>query len=104
MKPAAALAAVQEAPCINLCPVISETSGWVPAAYHQVARPDITCLSAAARVQPRQLSADRFEGDSPLLAALAQARAAEHQLDASAQPNAAVWSVSTGIASFPFLT
>lgn len=78
----------------------SETSGWVPAASHWVARPDTTCLSAAARVWPWQLCIDHLEGDSAvcvfffalalIIIALAQAGAAEHQLDVSVQPNATV--------------
>lgn len=38
----------------------SETSGWVPAASHRLACPDITRLSAAAWVRPWQLCIDHL--------------------------------------------
>lgn len=89
----------------------SETSGWMPAPSHRVACPDTTCLSASAWAQPWQLCIDYLKGDSAgfffssPLSSLHWHRTELQSISLTFlwKPNATVWLVSDGIASFPFL-
>lgn len=101
-----------------ICVPLSEWDVWVGASSvaHRVVCPDTTCLSAAAWAQPWQLCVGHLERVTLLFFFVffalflfslslvsASAVAVERQLDVFAKPNATVWLVCAGIASFPFL-
>lgn len=82
----------------------SETSGRVPAASHWAACPDITRLSAAARVRPWQLCIDHLEGDSAAFLFSCHCIGCTESAWRFRATKRYCVVVLAGIASFPFLT
>lgn len=96
----------------NICILLLEWDFWVGASSLPQGRRSwhnlLICCSPSAAVtalyRPSPEWLCYFFPFSSLAIALAQAWTSVQQLDISVQPNATVWLMSAGIASFPFLT